>query len=101
MLVLEPVKHLFKLGQVCLTAAAEDLRLHEGLDVSKLLSRHVSGDWGDLCEDDKNENTNAIQDGNRIFSSYIVKDQKIWIITEWDRSLTTVLLPSDYRLALT
>jgi hypothetical protein len=64
------------------------------------LLRHLKGDWGDLADEDKNENDLAVKAGDlRIFSSYetdIEGAEKIWIITEADRSATTILLPSDY-----
>ena len=64
------------------------------------LLRHLKGDWGDLAEEDKNENDLAVKAGDlRIFSAYETDIEgvgKIWIITEADRSATTILLPSDY-----
>lgn len=63
---------------------------------SELLDRHVSGDWGDLCEDDKQLNEAALKEGSRLFSSYTLGEGKLWIITEADRSSTTLLLPSEY-----
>lgn len=61
-----------------------------------LVARHVSGDFGDVCAEDAEMNREAIKRGDRILSSYLVGEQKVWVITEADRSLTTVLLPSDY-----
>ena len=64
------------------------------------LLRHLKGDWGDLAEEDKSENDLAVKAGDlRIFSAYETNIEdvgKIWIITEADRSATTILLPSDY-----
>ena len=67
------------------------------------IARHVEGDWGDVCEADKRANNRALRDGERLLSAYHAKsgndpkrDVKFWIITEADRSATTVLLPSDY-----
>lgn len=61
------------------------------------LDRHQSGDRGDLCEEDKQQNELSVKEGFRIFSAYHLKDQtKIWIITEPDRSATTIRLPEDY-----
>jgi hypothetical protein len=65
------------------------------------LKRHESGDWGDLSDEDKRLNDAAIdpdpEECSRILSAYHLPDgQKIWIITEWDRSVTTILLPSEY-----
>lgn len=62
-----------------------------------VLSRHVSGDWGDLSDEDKETNEQALKEGNRLLSSYDTDSGvKVWVITEWDRSVTTVLLPEDY-----
>ncbi len=64
--------------------------------VNKSLDRHYNGDWGDMSEDDKKENDLAVKEGNlRIFSAYEL-NPKIWIITEADRSVTTVLFPEEY-----
>ena len=61
------------------------------------LKRHLSGDWGDVSEDDKQSNDEAVKDSDRIFSAYCAPDgTKFWIITESDRSATTFLLPDEY-----
>jgi hypothetical protein len=68
-----------------------------GQDTRELLRRHVTGDWGDLCEEDLQENRIAINRGFRILSAYTLSTQeKVWVITEADRSATTILLPSEY-----
>jgi hypothetical protein len=62
-----------------------------------LLLRHVTGDWGDLEDEDKKENELSVKQGFRILSSYALEtDVKVWVITEWDRSVTTLLLPDEY-----
>ncbi|MFD2112545.1 hypothetical protein [Thiorhodococcus fuscus] len=62
-----------------------------------LLQRHVQGDWGDLTTEDFEANRLALREGFRLLSSYRISDGvKVWIITEADRSVTTVLLPEDY-----
>jgi hypothetical protein len=62
-----------------------------------LLQRHASGDWGDVCEEDRVANNDALQYGDRLLSSYAISENiKIWVITEYDRSVTTILLPSEY-----
>lgn len=67
------------------------------LDISNALNRHQSGDWGELCEEDKQVNEKALKDGDRILSVYISSGGKrFWVITEADRSSTTVLMPEDY-----
>jgi hypothetical protein len=75
------------------------------LFVGQCLLRHRSGDWGDLCEEDKFTNDHALMNEGRLLSSYNVPkeliedfdfEDKIWIITEWDFSLTTILFPGEY-----
>ena len=86
----------FSLGSVCLARiASETLPPRE---VFRALARHAQGDWGDLCREDHERNNQALQSGEeRLFSSYHTEDgTKFWIITEWDRSVTTVLLPDEY-----
>jgi hypothetical protein len=66
-------------------------------DIQAALRRHVTGDWGDLCTEDKLANENALLRGDRLFSAYHSETGvKFYVITEWDRSITTVLLPEDY-----
>jgi hypothetical protein len=63
----------------------------------EFLSRHLRADWGDLCHDDKTENELRLKYGFRLMSSYLVTDtEKLWVITEADRSVTTLLLPVEY-----
>ncbi|HBN78397.1 MAG TPA: hypothetical protein DD473_21815, partial [Planctomycetaceae bacterium] len=62
----------------------------------QLLSKHVSGDWDELTEEDKEANDHTLEHGDRIFSSYSVNGQKVWVITEADRSSTYILLPEEY-----
>lgn len=66
-------------------------------EIEAALLRHVSGDWGDLCADDKAANELAVLEGSRLLSAYASSEgETFWIITEWDRSATTVLFPSEY-----
>jgi hypothetical protein len=66
-------------------------------DIMACLGRHVRCDWGDLDPEDRSANEHALQHGGRLFSAYLSTNQvKFWIITECDRSATTVLLPEDY-----
>ncbi len=66
-------------------------------DVHAGLLRHAQGDWGDVCESDRELNDQGLQDGSRLMSIYSSSTgETFWIITEWDRSITTVLLPEDY-----
>jgi len=66
-------------------------------EILHALSRHVRGDWGALDPEDRDANENALLKGGRLFSAYhSVRNIKFWIITEWNRKVTTVLLPEDY-----
>ena len=84
----------FSLGQIVVTANAS-LRLSTE-EVLTALRRHASGDWGDLCPEDALANNTALQRGGRLFSAYGSGNERFWIITEADRSATTILLPGDY-----
>jgi hypothetical protein len=65
--------------------------------ILELLRRHLSGDWGELSEEDKKANEHAVKFGDRILSSYKTESgEKLWLITERDRSQTTVLTPGEY-----
>lgn len=87
----------FSLGQLVATPAAIDFLSDSGVHLYDLVRRHLSGDWGDLDAHDAAMNDDALKSGeDRIFSSYKIGDEKVWVITEWDRSVTTVLMPSDY-----
>jgi hypothetical protein len=66
------------------------IAVHDGL------KRHASGDWGDICPEDRGLNELALKDGSRLLSVYGTGERKFWIITEADRSVTTVLMPEDY-----
>jgi hypothetical protein len=88
-------KRKFPLGQVVITANAQVTISPD--DVRRALARHATGDWGDVCKDDRQENELSLKQGFRLLSAYSAADgTKFWIITEADRSVTTVLLPEDY-----
>ncbi|MEZ6131191.1 MAG: hypothetical protein R3C59_21160 [Planctomycetaceae bacterium] len=90
-------KPLFPLGQVVATPGALESLGQAGQTPLEFLGRHVRGDWGDVCKEDANANEQALQDGSRILSSYRTKlDEKLWIITEADRSSSCVLRPDEY-----
>lgn len=90
------VNSKFELGRTLITANAKK-KLDFPSVLQILLTRYMQGDWGNLCESDKQLNDNALKYGDRIFASYTdANDRKFWIITEADRSATTVLLPEDY-----
>jgi hypothetical protein len=84
------------LGRVVATPGALKVLTEAGEDPLCYLARHASGDWGDLDEDDRRENESSLRHGWRILSSYPVGGKTIWVITEADRSVTTILLPEDY-----
>jgi hypothetical protein len=87
----------FSLGRILITPGV--LAALEETEESPwgFLRRHVSGDWGEVCTEDREENEFALGKPLRLFSVYLLRDgQKIWIITEADRSVTTLLLPSEY-----
>lgn len=96
--VLSEQEPLFALGQVVATQGAMETLKALNVDPALLMVRHVTGDWGDLCEDDLQANKNAVKNGERVLSSYLLPpdNTKLWIITEWDRSVTTLLLPDEY-----
>jgi len=67
-----------------------------GQDPLSYLARHAAGDWGDICGADRRENERSLRHGWRVLSSYPVGDAKVWVLTEADRSATTILLPEEY-----
>lgn len=101
----------FALGQIVATPGALDLLEQTGFSALALVSRHVHGDWGDCCDEDKATNELSVQQRMRVMSVYRLVDAErllqtpldkrsslptVWIITEADRSVTTLLLPEDY-----
>jgi hypothetical protein len=87
----------FSLGRVYATLGALEALNQTGQDGIEFLHSHQSGDWGCLSDEDKRENEFSVDRQLRIFSAYKLKDDtKIWIITEADRSVTTILLPEEY-----
>ena len=83
------------LGRVVATPGALETILAAGGDPFAYIARHASGDWGDLCASDRRENGLALRHGRRVLSSYEVGEGRVWVITEADRSVTTILLPED------
>lgn len=84
------------LGRVVATPGALKLLTEAGEDPLGFLARHYSGDWGELDAHDRRENERSLKHGWRVLSSYPVGEKTIWIITEADRSVTTILLPEEY-----
>lgn len=102
---------LFALGAVVATPAALAALEKTGFQPVDILARHISGDWGDCSSDDARSNDLAVKSSQRIFSVYRLLDAiqleamsrelrqrqaTLWVITEWDRSVTTLLLPYEY-----
>lgn len=89
----------FETGALMMTNGVHTLIEQGLLNVHSYLNRHLSGDWGELCDEDKLSNQQALQYGERLFSAYEIDagdQRKLWIITERDRSVTTLLLPYEY-----
>lgn len=89
---------LFPLGRVVATPGALNALGDAGIYPRTLLRRHQHGDWGDLDASDKSDNEKAVKHGDRRFlSAYVLPTKvKVWIITEYDRSASTILLPEEY-----
>jgi hypothetical protein len=84
------------LGEVVVTPGALRLLTERGEHPFDYLARHATGDWGDLDEHDRRQNQIALREGLRVFSSYETTAGHCWVITEADRSVTTILLPEEY-----
>ena len=89
---------LFELGRVVATQDAVDAMKENNVNITELLIKHAGGDWAMLSDEDRLENEHSVKNGWRILSSYPINKSgdKVWIITEADRSSTCVLLPKDY-----
>ena len=88
---------LFPLGQIVATPGALEALEASHQSPAEFLTRHARGDWGELSADDIAENEFSLKNGFRLLSSYLTATgQKLWVITEEDRSLTTLLLPDEY-----
>ena len=87
----------FNLGQLVATPGALAALEQAGQDANDFVLRHASGDWGDLSDDDRKENEFSLLHEFRLLSAYTLRNGvKLWVITEADRSATTVLLPGEY-----
>jgi hypothetical protein len=84
------------LGRVVATPEALKLLSEAGENPFTYLARHATGDWGELCAFDRRQNEMALREGLRVLSSYPVGRECVWVITEADRSITTILLPEEY-----
>jgi hypothetical protein len=91
------VTRKFPIGQIVATPGALEAMEEAGQTPDFFLGQHVSGNWGIVNEEDGALNDQALKDGDRILSAYrTLKGKKLWVITESDRSVTTLLLPEDY-----
>jgi len=87
---------LFQLGAVVATPVALQWCEQHKVNPLSLIGRHIRGDWGDLCTEDISANVDALAYDGRVLSSYLISGTKVYVITEWDRSATTLLLASEY-----
>ena len=87
----------FKPGMIVATQGVQALIESNTINPIRYLQRHLYGDWGDVDPEDWEANQSALEHGERLVSVYIISDElTLWIITEWDRSATTLLLPDEY-----
>lgn len=89
----------FDLGKVMVTIGISDAIIETdnfAQFVNESLCRYIKQDWGDTCEEDAKQNDEAVENGDRIHAVYKKENWTIWIITEWDRSVTTILFPEEY-----
>jgi len=86
----------FQLGRLLITPGALLFCRENSINVFGLVKRHEGGDWSDLDQEDRAANERALLEGTRVFSAYKFPQGKLWVITEADRSATTVLLPEEY-----
>lgn len=84
----------FPLGNIFITRGASAVLDHA--EIRTALARHVRGDWGEVCQEDQEANDRAVADGERLLSAYRSGQTQYWVMTEADRSATTILLPDEY-----
>ena len=91
------IQQILELGRVVATPGALEALKQAGQTPHEFLNRHLAGNWGDLCEEDRRANDEAVENGSRVLSAYVLGDGvKLWVITEADRSSTCILLPEEY-----
>lgn len=87
----------FELGRIAVTPGVLMVLQETGQEPTEFLARHQAGDWGEVSEEDRRENELSLREGFRLLSVYrTAKGVKLWVITEADRSATTILLPEEY-----
>lgn len=91
-----PINYKFPLGRIVATPGALGLLEKLGQEATPFIARHANGDWGNVPPEDAQENELSVIKGFRILSSYPTTEGDLWIITEADRSATTLLLPDEY-----
>ena len=94
---MKPQVALFPLGRTVATPGALEALTRTGTSPSELLDRHVTGDWGDVNTEDWEANERDLIDDERLLSVYHLEDgTKLYVITEWNRAVSTLLLCSEY-----
>ena len=91
---LQPDKPLFQLGVIEITNGIKNA--FEVDDLKPYLRRHVCGDWGEVCDEDKKASNTAMKAGCRILSVFTIQEIKVWIMTTGCRGLTSIMLPDEY-----
>jgi len=95
--MIEIAKFKFSSGKLVATPGAIEALADSNQSPMEYVARHIKGDWGEVCDEDRQANEDALRDGERLLSVYrTARGVKIWVITEHDRSVTTVLLPEEY-----
>ena len=95
--MIEVSRPKFALGKLVATPGALEVLAEAEQTPIEFIARHIRGDWGEVCEEDKQANEDALQHGERLLSAYHTKKGvKLWVITEADRSSTCILQPEEY-----
>lgn len=95
--MIEIAKFRFSIGKLVATPGAIEALADAKQSPMEFVARHIKGDWGEACEEDRQANEDALRDGDRLLSAYRTKKGvKLWVITEADRSSTCLLLPEEY-----
>jgi len=87
---------MFPIGRLMATPGVLAFCKKHGINPIHIFARHVARDWSEMCAEDQRANERAILDGSRVFSAYVYQGEKVWVITEASREVTTLLLADDY-----